>query len=94
VFTTVAAMGVYQVTVTFHSLGGASGGTATPVAVLGQLIAPGAAASMTSTGADGISTASTTLEEGPGVALGYALKVSGLSGDARYAISMEVVRLQ
>ena len=93
-FTTVAPMGVYQITVTFHSMGGASGGTATPVAVLGQLSVPGASASMTGTGADGISTESATLEEGPGVALGYALKLSGAGENAHYVISMEVVRLQ
>jgi hypothetical protein len=87
-------MGVYQLTVTFHSLGGSAGGTATPVAVLGQLSAPGVAASMASTGADGISTVSIALDEGPGVALGYALKLSGAGGDVRYVISMEVVRLQ
>ena len=94
VFTTVAPIGVYQVTVTFHSLGGSVGGTATPVAVLGQLNAPGAAASTASAGADGISTVSIALDEGPGVALGYALKLSGAGGDLRYVISMEVVRLQ
>jgi hypothetical protein len=94
VFTTVASMGVYQVIVTFHSLGGSVGGTATPVAVLGQLSAPGTAASMASAGVDGVSTASIALDEGPGVALGYALKLSGARGDVHYAISMEVVRLQ
>jgi hypothetical protein len=62
--------------------------------VLGQLSVPGTTASMTSTDADGISTASIALDEGPGVALGYALKLSGAGGNARYVISMEVVRLQ
>jgi hypothetical protein len=94
IFTTVAPIGVYEVTVTFRSLGGASGGSAKPVAVLGQLSVPGTTASMTSTDADGISTASIALDEGPGVALGYALKLSGAGGNARYVISMEVVRLQ
>jgi hypothetical protein len=94
VFTTVASTGVYQVTVTFRNLGGASGGTAMPVAVLGQLSVPGAAASMTSTGAEGISTANVTLDEGSGVALGYALNVSNPGGTPRYVISMEVVRVQ
>jgi hypothetical protein len=94
VFTTAASMGVYQVTVTFHSLGGSVGGTATPVAVLGQLSAPGTAASMSSAGVDGVSTASIVLDAGPGVALGYALKLSGARGDVRYVISMEVIRLQ
>jgi hypothetical protein len=94
VFTTAASIGVYQVTVTFHSLGGSMGGTATPVAVLGQLSAPGTAASTSSAGVDGISTASIVLDAGPGVALGYALKLSGARGDVRYVISMEVIRLQ
>jgi len=94
VFTTAATLGVYQVTVTFHSLGGASSGSAAAVAVLGQLNAPGPAASMTSTGADGVSTATITLDEGPGVALGYGLNLSSAGGAARYVISMEVVRLQ
>ena len=94
VFTTAAQLGVYQVTVTFHSLGGASSGTATPVAVLGQIHAAGAAASMTSAGADGVSTATMTLDEGPGVALGYALNLSNVAGPARCVMSMEVVRLQ
>lgn len=94
VFTTVAPMGVYQVTVTFHSLGGGADGTAMPVALLGPLSAPGVAASMTGTSADGISTVSIALDEGPGVALGYALKLSGAGGDVRYVISMEVIRLQ
>jgi Pectate lyase superfamily protein len=94
VFTTAAQTGVYQVTVTFHSLGGASSGTAAPVAVLGQINAIGATASITSTGADGVSTASITLDEGPGVALGYGLNVSKVAGAARYVVSMEVVRLQ
>jgi hypothetical protein len=62
--------------------------------VLGQLSAPGTAASMASAGVDGVSTASIALDEGPGVALGYALKLSGARGDVHYAISMEVVRLQ
>lgn len=93
-FTTAASKGVYQVAVTFHSLGGSSGGTATPVAVLGPLNAPGASASMNSTGADGISTANITLEEGPGIPLGYALKLSNAGGAARYAISVEIIRLQ
>jgi hypothetical protein len=92
--TTSAANGVYQVTVTFHSLGGASSGTATPVAVLGELRVSGTAASMTSAGADGISTAEVTLEEGPGVALGYALTLSNAAGAPRYAVSAEAVRLQ
>jgi hypothetical protein len=94
VFTTTAAAGVYQVTVTLHSLGGASSGTAVAVAVLGRLNAPGTAASMTGTGADGVSTASITLDEGPGVALGYALSLSNVTGPAKYEVSMEVVRLQ
>lgn len=94
VFTTAAPIGVYQVTVTFHSLGGASSGTATPVVVLGKQSAPGTPASMTTTGADGISTATVTLDEGPGVALGYALNLSGASGAAHYLISMEVIRVQ
>ena len=93
VFTTTAP-GVYQVSITFHSLGGASSGTAVPVAVVGQLNAPGAAASMKSTGVDGVSTASITLDEGSGVALGYALNLSNASLGAKYAVSMEVVRLQ
>ena len=93
VFTTTAP-GVYQVSVTFHSLGGASGGTAVPVAVLGQLNAPGTAASMKSTGADGVSTATITMDEGPGVALGYALNLSNASPGAKFGVSMEVVRLQ
>ena len=80
--------------VTFHSLGGASSGTAVPVAVLGQLKTQGAAASMTSTGADGVSTATITLDEGPGVAFGYALNLSNAGGVAKYVISMEAVRLQ
>ncbi|HEY6846782.1 MAG TPA: hypothetical protein VI320_11255 [Terracidiphilus sp.] len=93
-FTTVASTGVYQVIVTFRSLGGATGGTATPMAVVGQLSVPGAAASMTSAGADGISTASVTNDEGPGVGLGYALNVSNPGGAPRYVISAEVVRVQ
>jgi hypothetical protein len=65
-----------------------------PVAVLGQLSVPGAAASMTSAGAEGLSTANVTLDEGSGVALGYALNVSNPGGTPRYVISMEVVRVQ
>jgi hypothetical protein len=93
-FTTAAPLGVYQVTVTFHSLGGASSGTGMPVAVLGQFDATGTAASMTNRGSDCVSSASITLEEGSGVALGYALNLSNVQGAARYVISMEVIRLQ
>lgn len=93
-FTTVASSGVYQVTVTFHSVGGASGGTAIPVAVLGSLNSSGAAASMTSKDMNGVSTASATLDEGPGIGLGYALNLSGVSGSLQYVLSAEVVRLQ
>ena len=94
VFTSIAEMGVYQVSVTFHSLGGASSGSATPVAVLGSLNVPGSPASMSGIGADSVSTASVTLDEGPGVAFGYALNLAGVSGAARYVLSVEVIRLQ
>lgn len=93
-FTTAAAMGVYQATVTVHSLGGASGGAATPVALFGKLSAAGTPASLNGAGANGISTASITLDEGPGIALGYALNLSGVSGAPRYVVSVEVIRLQ
>jgi hypothetical protein len=93
-FTTTAPTGVYQVTVTCHSLGGSSGGTATPMAVLGQLSVPGTAASLASKGADGISTANVTLEESSGVAIGYSLNLSAAGKDSRYVVSTEVVRLQ
>jgi hypothetical protein len=93
-FTTVAEIGVYQVTVTLHSLGGASSGRATPVAVLGSLNAPGSPASLSGIGVGSVSITSVTLDEGPGVAFGYALNLSGVSGAARYVVSMEVIRLQ
>jgi hypothetical protein len=93
IFTTTTS-GVYQVTVTVHGLGEATGGTVTPVAILGNVTASGAAASLAGTGADQVSTASITLEEDAGVAIGYRMEMSGVSGTPRSTVSMEVIRTQ
>jgi len=41
-----------------------------------------------------VSSATTTLDEGPGVAFGYVLNLSNAGGTAKYVVSMEAVLLQ